>query len=506
METGTEIRAMALALTHPGEPRRVLSVNAAPLGGAPTKARVIVTLTDITAQFEAEELTRQSTLQALRAAEHEPVTGLPSRTYLTHRLDAAIKAGPQPGRKLYVIAIDLDRFKTIKTVLGHDIGDKLLRAVGLRLSEVAGPTVTLSCIGGDCFVAFTTADRSEIEDLLIRLRKAVAKPYDLEQTNIFITPSIGVTSCESVDDTSQTLLRQAEMASYSAKTRGGNRHAYHSKEMGTRFSRRSNIVQALRQALQSDEFELAFQPKFSLTGGCDHIGAEALLRWNSPALGPIGPAEFIPVAEAAGVISEIDFHVIGIFTRQLGKWQRAGTPVPASINLSPLSFENPTLAPHLLARLAEEKVPYENVTIEITETSLVSASRNAVRNISQFRSAGISLSIDDFGTGYSSLSYLQRLIVSEVKIDKSFIQTIGTCKEADNSEVIVRTILKLAKSFGLRTVAEGVESMEQLNWLRQAGCDAIQGYLGGKAASPEVYAATVVPCGTLFEKLRKQSA
>ena len=501
MKTGTKVRAMTLALTHPGEQRRILSVNAAPLTDGPTGARVIITLTDITTQYEAEEIKRLAAAQALHDAEHEQLTGLPNRRQLTRRLASAIKEDAKAKARLYVAVIDLDRFKSIKTFLGHDIGDDLLRAVGTRLGQVAGPKVMLACIGGDCFVAFVRGGHDEVEDLLSRLRTAIAEPYDLHQTNIFVTASIGVTCHENPDDTAETLIRQAEMASHNAKALGGNRHAFHNREMEIRFSRRGDIVQAMRQALQRDEFELAFQPKFALADGYPHIGAEALLRWNSSALGWIGPAEFIPVAEASGLISEIDFHVMRIFARQLGIWQRAGILVPASMNLSPLSFENPTLAPQLIALLADETVSCGDVTIEITETSLVSSSRNAIQNIDLFKQAGIRLSIDDFGTGYSSLSYLQRLIVSELKIDKSFVQKLGAAHGPGNSEVIVRTILTLARSLGVSTVAEGVETTEQLNWLRREGCDVIQGFLGGKAANPEIYQNTVLRRGTLFDTI-----
>ncbi len=498
MKTGVKIRAMNVALTHPDETRRILSVNAAPLTDVSTRARVIITLTDITAQYEAEDAIREATLQALRNAEYEQVTGLPNRYQLTRHLAAAIKEYPQPQAKLYVAIIDLDGFKTIKTVLGHDIGDDLLSSVANRLSEAAGTAVMIACIGGDSFVASVRADIKEIDDLMMTLLKAIAKPYDLHQTNIFITASIGVACQQSPDDTAETLIQKAEVASYASNTQGGNKHSYHDTDIEVQFTRRSDILQALRDALQSDQFELAFQPKYALTSGFPHIGAEALLRWTSPTLGRVGPAEFIPVAEAAGVISEIDFHVMDIFARQLGIWQQAGLVIPSSMNLSPRSFENVDLAPHLLARLAAENVPCGNVTIEITETSLVSSSRTALENIECFKRAGITLAVDDFGTGYSSLSYLQRLIVSEVKIDKSFVQKIGRSQGTENSEAIVRTILMLAKNFGLRSVAEGVETLDQLTWLRQEGCDAIQGYLGGKAMSAEKYEAIFLTRGTLF--------
>jgi EAL domain-containing protein (putative c-di-GMP-specific phosphodiesterase class I) len=213
-------------------------------------------------------------------------------------------------------------------------------------------------------------------------------------------------------------------------------------------------------------------------------------------LGHVSPEEFIPIAEAAGVISDIDFHVMGIFARQLGRWRAEGLYSPASINLSPNSFEDSTLAPRLLDLLESEGVAAETVTVEITETSLISMSEAALANINQLRQAGINLSIDDFGTGYSSFSYLQKLIVSEIKIDKSFIHLLTTRGNDDNSDkhhetrMIVRSILALARTLGIRALAEGVENAEQLAWLQQEGCHSIQGYLSGRAVGADTFERT----------------
>ncbi|WP_102107427.1 sensor domain-containing protein [Oceaniglobus roseus] len=500
MRSGRPVRNMTVALNRKGLPRRVLSVNAMPLAGVASSARVVITLTDITAQYEEKERKREAAARALYDAEHDQLTGLPNRRHLTRVLQEMFQADPSMKTDLHVMLVDLDKFKSIKTVLGNEVGDDLVRAMADRLGTVASGRAFLARAEADCFILFAQVDGAAADEIAVNIKAATVQPFNLDNFNIFITASVGVTRRTARSETPDHLIRQAEMASFAAKSDGGNRHAHYSPEMERSISRRSAIVQALREALQSDQFELAFQPKYSLEDGYPLCGAEALLRWHSPTLGTIGPGEFIPIAETAGVISDIDFHVVGIFARQLGHWKRQGTAVSASINLSPVSFENPTLAPRLLALLADEGVTPSDVTVEITETSLVSTSQHALENIERFRRAGVSLSIDDFGTGYSSLSYLQRLLVSEVKIDRSFIHSLGSTPEAGKPEAIVRAILMLARSFGLRTVAEGVENMQQLEWLRQEGCHAIQGYIGGKATPPVVYEKSVLAQGSLFAK------
>ncbi|WP_098410094.1 EAL domain-containing protein [Thioclava sp. ES.031] len=506
MESGAKIRNMIMALNMPGKAQRVLSINASPLTEAASNARMLIIMTDISLQYEAEEVKRRAAAKALHDAEYDKLSGLPNHPHMKRLLASAMTESSQAPSELYFAIIDLDRFKQIKTVLGYDLGDDLVRATAARLRKIARKDMVIARFGDDSFACFFRKPQNEAKDLLNQICLAITEPFDLHDTTIFITASIGVTTHNSAEASPQALIRQAGMANDSAKSAGGNRYILYTQTMDAQFSRRSAVLQAMRHALQSDQFELAFQPKFSLSDGFALVGTEALLRWNSPALGRVSPAEFIPIADAAGLISEIDFHVLGMFARQLGSWLRDGFEVKASVNLSPQSFENPTLAPHLLELISTHGVPFSNVIIEITETSLVSSSQNAFHNIDQFRQAGIRLSIDDFGTGYSSLSYLQRLIVSEIKIDKSFIEGLGRADGAEDSETIVRAILKLANSFGLRCVAEGVENMAQLRWLKAEGCHTIQGYLSGKPMPPETFAATAYRRGASLNPTGKSGA
>lgn len=499
--TGKPVHDMMVALLLPDAPRRIFSVNAAPLRDSETTARVVMALTDITARFEAEVARRSAAAQARFDARHDALTGLANGRHFNNELARATCP-------FTVIFIDIDNFRSIRTVLGRSVGDALLCAFGERLSQVLGARGLLARSEGNAFVIRLDHATPEAADALAQeFHSALQHAFVLEQITVYATASIGLSHHPADTDVkhpaTQDLLRQAEVANFAAKSAGGNRQARYNPDMDARLSRHNIIIQALRQALQHNQFELAFQPKFGLAAGTFNptqphqlIGAEALLRWNAPKLGRISPEEFIPIAEAAGVISDIDFHVMAIFARQLGQWRANWHGIPASINLSPRSFEDSTLAPRLIELLKNEGVAAESVTVEITETALISMSDTALANINQFRQAGINLSIDDFGTGYSSFSYLQKFFVSEIKIDKSFVHLLpSTGKDSpatDNpgTRTIVRSILALARTLGIRVVAEGVETAGQLAWLQQEGCHAIQGFLGGRAVSPKTFEQT----------------
>lgn len=496
MRTGKPVHGMVVELLLPDLPRRVFSVNAAPLRDSETSARVVMALTDISARFEAEALRRSAAAQARFDARHDALTGLPNGRYFASTLAEAVEPAT-------VLLIDIDNFRSIRTVLGRRVGDALLCAFGSRLEQVLAGRGFLARSEGNAFTILQNATGSEaVEALAQEILSALQLPFNLEEITVFATASIGLSHrvTETYTQTYGGLLRQAEIANFAAKADVSSRLAYYNTEMDAQLSRRNVVVQALRHALQADQFELAFQPKFAVPSGPigddfvgQLVGAEALLRWNAPDLGRVGPDEFIPIAEAVGVISDIDFHVMGVFARQLGAWQSKGYCVPASINLSPRSFEDSTLAPRLLQLLKSQGVAASSVTVEITETSLVSMSKAALANIDQLRQAGIHLSIDDFGTGYSSFSYLQKLIVSEIKIDKSFIHLLSSANQAQSdashhgTRTIVRSILALARTLGIRAVAEGVENLEQLAWLQQEGCHVVQGFLCGHAVSAEMF-------------------
>lgn len=500
MRTGVPLHGMVVELLIPGVARRVFSVNAAPLRDSETTASVVMALTDITARFEAEATRRRAAAQAHFDARHDLLTGLPNGRFFSHALSNA-----KPP--LAVLLIDIDNFRSIRTVLGRPTGDALLCAFGERLAKVLDGRGFLARSEGNSFsIRLDHVTPQAVDDVAQELRKALQRAFVLQDITVYATASIGLSyfPASSAGTSANTdLLRQSEVANFAAKSAGGNRLAYYNTAMDTRLSRRNVIIQALRHALQENQFELAFQPKFAVPSDATAngtplrlIGAEALLRWNAPVLGRVSPEEFIPIAEAAGVISDIDFHVMGIFARQLGRWRAKGLHNPASINLSPNSFEDSTLAPRLLDLLESEGVAAETVTVEITETSLISMSEAALANINQLRQAGINLSIDDFGTGYSSFSYLQKLIVSEIKIDKSFIHLLTTHDSDDKAgshhetRMIVRSILALARTLGIRALAEGVENTEQLAWLQQEGCHSIQGYLSGRAVGADTFERT----------------
>ncbi len=498
MRTGSPVHGMTVALALPNAPRRIFSANAAPLRDDETAARVVLSLTDITARFEADAARRAAAAQARFDARHDALTGQPNSRYFNSALVSA--NGP-----ITVFVVNIDNYRSIRTVLGKAVGDALLCAFGKRLEQILGNQGLLARGEGSAFTLRLDEATPDAASTLARaLHKALQPAFLLEDITVYATASIGL-SHQTIEQTgaANTLLREAEVANFAATSAGGNRQAVYDPEMDARLSRHNAIIQALRHALQKGQFELAFQPKFGLPAGplnAAHarylVGAEALLRWNAPDLGRVSPDEFIPIAEAAGVISEIDFHVMGIFAQQLGKWRAAWHDIPASINLSPRSFEDDTLAPRLLDLLATEGVAPDGVTVEITETALISMSPAALSNIEILRRAGITLSIDDFGTGYSSFSYLQKLIVSEIKIDKSFIHLLPAnegdqaANDPTGTRAIVRTILTLARALGIRAVAEGVENTGQLAWLQAEGCQVVQGYLGGRAVSPETFERT----------------
>ena len=428
-----------------------------------------------------------------RAAGQDLLTGLPdSRGFV------GVLARTKPDQEVSVLIVDIDNFRSTKTVLGRSVSDALLRAVSGRLADVLaaepadapGAAGTLARSDGDAFAVLLSGGTHRADRVARKFRLALARPFALDQITVYVTASIGISRLSTADETPAALVRQAEVASFAAKTAGGNRQARYSRAMDAQMSRRGQVVQALRHALRTEQFRLAFQPKFTMGADPSQLtltGAEALLRWDAPDLGEVGPEEFIPIAEASGVITEIDTEVIAIFARQLGLWRRAGRDVAASINLSPRSFEDDTLAHRLLGLLAREGVATARVTVEITETSLISMSLAARSNLTRFRAAGVALSVDDFGTGYSSLGYLQDLIISEIKIDQRYIRPLPPGPGHEGTEKIVRTILTLAQALDIRVVAEGVENAAQAAWLHGAGCRHVQGYLGGRAVGPEMF-------------------
>ena len=420
---------------------------------------------------------RESLRQVEQLATHDSLTGLPNRAVFQDRLQLAIAQMHRSRSRLALLFIDLDNFKTINDTLGHDIGDELLKQVAQRLRETVREIDTLARLGGDEFTSIISECSNQVaQHVAQRIVDSVSRPYTISDRKLFISASLGVAFYPEDASTASDLIKAADSAMYRAKELGRNRIEFFLPELHEKLLKRARIETALREALkEEDRLRLVFQPKVDLTVPRSRIvGAEALLRWRDPEMGNVSPGEFIPVAEACGQIRELDRRVQELLVRNIAQWQRSGLVVPTiAINVSPHSIGNPQLADGILALLAQHQLPNRCLQIEITEGALLDVDQGVFANLNKLAEAGIGVAIDDFGTGYSSLSYLKRLPLQELKIDKSFVDGLGTQKE---DEAITGAIRALASSLNLRTVAEGVETERQRAWLADAGCQIAQGY------------------------------
>ena len=437
---------------------------------------------NVTDRVATEDSLSVAKAEAEHLATHDPLTGLPNRALFLRRLSEAVEAAEARGRPVTLLLLDIDNFKSINDGFGHQIGDALLTEIALRLRGALRRGDTLARLGGDEFTVILPDTPAEpAAEAAARFLAAVARPCEVGGQRIYATASIGITHHPRDAPDAAGLLRAAEMAMYAAKADGRNRVAPFSPALAARLARRGDIIQALRRTLSDSRFRLMLQPKFTLSDPPQLAGAEALLRWTDPELGVVSPGEFIPVAECAGLIREIDGVVIGLVADLLGRWARRGIG-PAlprlALNVSAQSFQSDRFAVALLGALDDRKAPRDGVQVEITETALLRRSDQVLWTMARLRDAGVQVSVDDFGTGYSSLSYLQRLPLSELKIDRSFIAELG--RSGGSAEAIVTAILGIARTLGMRTVAEGVETAAQMDWLRTAGCHIVQGHLGGR--------------------------
>jgi diguanylate cyclase (GGDEF)-like protein len=386
--------------------------------------------------------------------------------------------------------IDLDHFKNVNDSLGHRVGDLLLVALAKRLKAALREQDTLARIGGDEFVLLlpgTGADGAA--HVAQKLQLLMQEPYQIEQHELAITPSIGIALFPADGADFDSLAKRADAAMYSAKQCGRNTFRFHTAAIHAQSARVLLLENALRRALERDQLQLHYQPQMSLEAGCI-VGAEALLRWQHPELGSVSPAEFIPVAESSGLIASIGEWVLRTAVRQAKAWQDAGmAPIIMAVNLSPVQFRQPDLAELVGRTLEENGLAPQCLELELTESVASDNPANAVTVMNSLHALGVRMSIDDFGTGYSSLSYLKRFKVYKLKIDRSFV-----CNLLDDAEdrAIVIAILSLARSLGLRTIAEGVETEAQSDYLSGKGCDEIQGYWLSRPVPAAQFAAFVV--------------
>jgi diguanylate cyclase (GGDEF)-like protein len=421
---------------------------------------------------------RQANEELSYLALHDNLTKLPNRLLLQDRLEHAIEKALRHGTRFAVLFIDLDGFKLINDVYGHQVGDRLLLHVANNLKASLRGEDTLARMGGDELVALTEIhELSDAITLAEKLLKAVVAPMPFDPVDIGVGGSIGIALCGDHGYDPHELLANADAAMYTAKEQGGNTYCVFHASMNQDMHEELTLLQHLRRALPLKQFELYYQPKYhAADGGLQ--GVEALLRWRHPELGLVMPDRFIALAERTGMIMEIGRWVLDEACRQMQAWRRAGTSVPGiAVNLSSAQFQSPDLFALVRDTLAWHGVEPEALTLEITESTAMrdpEASQSILQRLSDL---GVHISIDDFGTGYSSLLYLKRLPAAELKIDRAFVSDMT--RDGEDRE-LVGAIITLAHSFDLRVIAEGVEQTAQRHLLTALGCDALQGYHLGR--------------------------
>jgi diguanylate cyclase (GGDEF)-like protein/PAS domain S-box-containing protein len=424
---------------------------------------------------------RQAEARVHHMAYHDSLTGLPNRALLSERLDRAMLAARRDGRKLAVMFIDLDRFKTINDSLGHLTGDHLLKEVANRLCRVVRAVDTVARLGGDEFVVLVPGVRAAEECARVgeKIIQAMAEPVPFEDRSLHISPSIGICLYPDDGEDVETLMRKADAAMYHAKASGRNNYQFFAERMNAASARRFELETSLRGALERAEFTLFYQPIVAtLDAGVKAM--EVLLRWKRPGHGLVAPDEFIPMLEENGQIVPVGEWVIRAACEQAVAWRRAGlAAVPLAINLSARQFMHRGLIQAIRRIIEQTGIDPAMLEFEITETALMQHGGQTLETLGQLSTMGIRLSIDDFGTGYSSLAYLKRFPVHKIKIDRAFVRDLETSSE---DQAIVAAIMALAGSLQLSVVAEGVETEAQLALLRRHGCEFAQGYLFARPA------------------------
>jgi diguanylate cyclase (GGDEF)-like protein len=424
---------------------------------------------EIKARTEAEE-------EARSLARHDPLTGLPNRRFFEEKLDEYLHAAGTAKQQLAVLMLDLDGFKAINDVYGHATGDKALSEFARRVSVILRPDGFFARIGGDEFSIIMPALASvdEATNLARRIATAVTEPFVIEHASVRFGVGVGIAVAPNDGNQADDLVRRADRALYRAKAAGQSSVRFFEPEMDAFIERRIRIEHELRAAIASDSIVPHYQPLVSLDGN-RIIGFEALARWESESLGSISPAVFIPMAEETGLIAVLGEQLFRRACLEAKSWPADFT---LSFNVSAVQLHDPTFGLRVLSVLGQTGFNPRQLEIEITETALVENMAVAQNVIDDLRQGGVRIALDDFGTGYATLSQLLSLHLDKIKIDRSFVSRLSG---DDESQVIVRAILGLAKGFGLTTTAEGVENEAQLAYLKANGCAEGQGYLFGKA-------------------------
>ena len=437
--------------------------------------------------FRDVSAARAMVVQMTHSAEHDFLTGLPNRMLFNDRLSQAITLAPRHNKKVGVLFLDLDGFKHINDSLGHPIGDKLLQSIAKCLVNCVRSSDTVSRQGGDEFVVLLS-EMEQSEDAAIsalRMLQAVAEPHSIDHHDLHVTTSIGVSVYPDDGKDAETLIKNADTAMYQAKENGRQSYQFFKPAMNVRAVERQSIEENLRRALERQEFLLHYQPKINLRTG-EITGAEALIRWTHPTRGPVSPAQFIPIAEDCGLILPIGQWVLREACKQARAWVDAGLPLATmAVNISSMEFRDDGFLESVFTTLKETGLDPKSLELELTESVLMKRAESAASVLKTLRASGVQIAVDDFGTGYSSLSYLRKFPIDALKIDQSFVRQITTARD---DTTIVTAVISMGRSLNLRVVAEGVETQEELEFLREHQCDEAQGYYFSRPVLPQHFA------------------
>jgi len=442
---------------------------------------------DITPQKESE-------LQLFEAIHVDPLTRLPSRRAFAEHTEHALALAKHNRSVAAIVLIDVDNFSTLNDSLGHEPGDAVLVQIAERLRDCLEPTDTLARMGGDEFaIVIEDVDRTalKVEHLAERIHASFLRAIPIDGRKLYLTVSMGIALFPQDGPDYQALMRNADTALYRVKAAGRNGWQFFDSSMARQVEHRLDMESALRHAIDHEEFRLVYQPQRSLQDG-SIVGAEALVRWNRPGVGMVPPHEFIRMAEESGFIVGLGNWVLTAACCQAADWRKAGLHLRIAVNVSVIQLQQTDFVEQVQRALALSGLPAHRLELEITEGAFVADVLDALDKLHQIKAMGVELAVDDFGTGYSSLSYLKQMPVDRLKIDQSFVRDIPG--DADDC-AIVRTILAMASNLKLQVIAEGVESQDQLDFLRDEGCQEIQGFFLSPPVSPENFVAHFLAAG-----------
>ena len=427
---------------------------------------------------------KRTELELVRLAHFDQLTSLPNRTLLRERVDHALARAMRAGSGVATLILDMDRFKEINDMLGHEVGDKLLIEAARRIRAAVRDQDTVARLGGDEFAVVLegVSEAKEVLPVIERIIKSLGEVTSIDGHEVKTSTSVGIAMYPENGNDLSELLRAADLAMYQAKSSGNGRYQFFADAMQEEAQSRHALEWALRRAVERKEFELVYQPQLCLRTGMV-IGVEALLRWMSPTRGLLTPYHFIAGLEEFRLINEVGEWVLQTACEQIRKWHLMDfEPMRIAVNVSAQQFDDPMLIDKVRRALKETKLPPEFLELELTESCLMSDPAQTTALLREIRDVGVRIAIDDFGTGYSSLTYLHEFPLNALKIDKNFVQSVAS---NDRGGPISKMVIGLGQNLGLEVIAEGVETEAQLQYMREHGCDVAQGYFYARPESPE---------------------